>query len=260
MTPAPLPRSGSASAHSRSDLQWPSTRRRLTAGASTSTTTTLVADPVGMRPPSCTAVSAKRWAHSMPDACMPSSRIGPRMPSVGTATTLPTSAGPIPAWPKSSRTTPSATTSRRRTLIRSWRRARRPAGAEISDSRIASVPKQERVLGFFHGMRDRPLGPGSVDRGCDDEEGHRFTGPGGGGDAHDAHGGRGAGHTGGRRRGLDLLRQRSARSRRPAARGTPRAPPTRASPTPPSTSPTATTGASPVFRVSTRRWATRSRP
>ena len=50
-----------------------------------------------------------------------------------------------------------------------------------------------------------PLGSSSVNRGCDDEEGHRLTGLGGSVDAHDAHGGRGARHTWGWRRSLDLL-------------------------------------------------------
>ena len=53
-------------------------------------------------------------ALSTPGACAPSSRIGRKTPSAGTATTLPTSGGPTPSWPRSSRTTRSATTSRHR--------------------------------------------------------------------------------------------------------------------------------------------------
>ena len=105
----------------------------------------LVADPVGSRPPRSTPASARRSARSTPAGCTPTSRTAPRMPSAGTATTPPTSAGPTPAWPTSSGTTPSATTSRRRIVLGAIRDS---GGAKIFDPRIASVPKQERVLKF----------------------------------------------------------------------------------------------------------------
>ena len=100
----------------------------------------LVADPVGSVHGS-TAASGRRWARSMPAACTPSSRTGRRTSSAATATTRPTSAGPTPAWPRSSRTTPSATTSRRQDL-RSLASRGLSACAKIFDSRVASVPNK----------------------------------------------------------------------------------------------------------------------